>query len=166
MPRSKKPRKRYRPGSGPVLDPLAYMARLPENGVVGTQTMIHMAMQHLTNGKGTISDWRLVAAAINVATVLDENVFNRAASDEMEAAIAAHQMCGARHLTGKPFGFTGPEMQAVNAALAVHDDQLKLVTRMELDLATGEVKRRSLNPNTRVSAASLADKLTKEKVSI
>ncbi len=163
MPRSKKPRKKYRPTLGAVLDPLAYMARLPKNGVIETQTMVHLAMQQITKGVGTIADWRLVAATINVASILDEQVFDRVASAEMGEATASHQMCGARHLIGKSLGYTGQEMQAVNTALELHDEQLKLVTRMELERATNEVKRRSLHPNTRVSAASLADKLINEK---
>ena len=162
MAKNKKPRKKYRP-TGAILDPLAFLARVPAGDRTKTQATYHFAMRQMSRGEGTLADWRLIAACINTGSILDEFTFQGEFAEAFAHALEAHQHCGARAVNQQRFLYRGAELSAVNLALEIHDEQLKVATRREIELAKNEVQERSKHPHTRLSAVALAEQLAQGK---
>lgn len=159
MPTSKKPRKRYRPK--PVLqDPVGYtiggFTRLTADEVAQTLTVNHDAMLELTQGRGTVEHWRIVTGVLNMAAVLDEQVYGSTYKQEINDALRAHGRCGVRRWNGGNFGYSGPDLQLVNFALVIHDEQVSKATVGEVERAVLESQRRAINPNEHISVRQMA----------
>lgn len=140
MASNKKPKKKYRP-KPVLLDPIAHVLvgirpPAPEHRA-RIEIVNHGAMYQLTHGKGTRQDWDEVACALNTALVLAEDYkigFDYLA--DIQAALEAHRMCGVRG-----FGYSGPELQTVNYALKVHEEQMNIATVSEHERALAKVLR-------------------------
>lgn len=143
MPASSKPRKKYRPGAAVAKAQMARIARLPlDKRSDSLYFRMHGAVSSIVGGKGTQADWDDVAAALNVAMVLSEVVYDSEYRSDIFAASIAHARCGSRKLDTGRFGYSGEELKAINLALDVHEAQLANITNAELDRAIAEVKRR------------------------
>ena len=112
-------------------------------------TKIHDAMVEITQGRGTKAHWVLVADALNMAQILDEQVFIAAYETKFRLAHTAHAACGMRFVSGKTMGYTGAELQAVNFALEVHEGQLYKATLGEVERALNTAEARQRDPKTR-----------------
>jgi len=167
MPKTKKPRKAYRP-RGVIKDPVGYvlegMSRVSKDKVLHTLTVHHDAMVRLTKGQGTVDDWRVVTGSLNMAAVLDEQVYDCAYQDELSEALKAHGRCGVRHWNGGNFGYTGPDLQLVNFALSVHDEQMAKATVGEIERALAESERRSRNPKEHISVRKMAQQQKEQAI--
>lgn len=145
MGTSRKPKKKYRPR--PVIqDPLTYVITGVRPAApdlrARIETINHSAMHQLTHGKGTRQDWDEVAYALNTALVLAEDYkIGLDYLDDIRAALEAHRMCGVRQ-----FGYSGPELQAVNTALKIHEHQLLITTVAEHEKAMTKVMRNVYKP--------------------
>lgn len=138
-------RSKYRP-KGIIQDPIRYVIaglKAPnQNAIEKVQIVNHGSLYSLTHGTGTRMDWDNITAALNVSLVLCEKGLGTEYKDDILNGMRAHNNCGIRHVKGKNFGYTGPELQAVSIALEVHDAQLPLVTVIEFERAHDEVVRR------------------------
>lgn len=159
MPASKKPRKKYRPKLN-LQDPVGYliegMTRVSADEVVRMLATNHAALLEITRGEGTVETWRTVTGALNMAAVLDEQVYECAYQDELSEALRAHGRCGVRYWNGGKFGYSGPDLQSVNYAFQVHDEQIRKATLREIDLAVAESYRRARNPKEHISVRQMA----------
>lgn len=159
MPSSKKPRKRYRP-KHVLRDPVGFvlegMTKLSESEVLRLLAVNHDAMLEITQGRGTVENWRVVTGALNMATVLDEQVYSAAYAKELADALKAHGRCGVRRWNGGNFGYSGEDLQVVNFALAIHDEQVRKATLGEVERALAESERRSRNPKEHISVRQMA----------
>ena len=167
MPKTKKPRKAYRPRAV-IANPVGYvlegMTRISRAEVVRMLTANHAAMMNLTKGEGTVDDWRVVTGALNMAAVLDEQVYDCAYQDELSEALKAHGRCGVRRWNGGNFGYTGPDLQIVNFALSVHDEQMTKATVGEIERALAETERRSRNPKEHISVRQMAQQQKEQTI--
>lgn len=165
MPKTKKPRKPYRP-RGVIKDPVGYvlggMSRVDRAHVVRALAINHDAMIRLTHGKGTVEDWKVVTGALNMAAVLDEQVYDCTYQDELSEALLAHGRCGVRRWNGGNFGYTGPDLQLVNFALSVHDEQMTKATVGEIERALAESERR--NPKEHISVRQMAQQQKEQTI--
>jgi hypothetical protein len=102
----------------------------------------HDALANITQGRGKRDDIDLVIAAMNVAEALGMMGLGADWRAEINAAQEAIYQMGKRGLrNGDKFLFTGPEMQAVNLGMDVHDAQLDECTVKQLEQALSIVER-------------------------
>lgn len=152
MAGNKRPAKKYRP-KGVRLDIVSYVRQglvpLRDSLRINLLTKIHDAMVEITQGRGTKAHWVLVADALNMAQILDEQVFIAAYETKFRLAHTAHAACGMRFVSGKTMGYTGAELQAVNFALEVHEGQLYKATLGEVERALNTAEARQRDPKTR-----------------
>lgn len=160
MPTSKKPRKRYRK-KHTLLDPVGWlledMSLIYKDEQLRILAINHNALAELVQGRGTIDHWSIVTGALNCAVVLDEQCYDSMHHESLMEALRAHGRCGVRKQKHGSFGYTGPDLSAVNFALEIHDEQMKRATFREVDRAIAETQRRALDPNRRFSVAQMAN---------
>jgi len=98
----------------------------------------HSAMTEVVQGRGTRDHIDILIAALNITEAL-YRVRADLGKDWADEIRQAHDAL--LHMTrrgverGNRFVFTGPEMQAVNLALGIHDEQLNQCTIAELESA-------------------------------
>ena len=122
-----KPRKKYKP-KGVRLDTMAWVmsgmkpVSQVQHAGIALKIKNHDALANLTQGRGKRDDIDLVIAALNVAEGLAMLGLGTDWRLEINAAQEAVYQMGKRGLQhGDKFLFTGPEMQAVNLGMDVHD---------------------------------------------
>lgn len=140
-------RKKYKP-KGVRLDCMAWVmsgmkpvAQVQHAGLA-LKIKNHDALANLTQGRGKRDDIDIVIAALNVAEGLAMLGLGTDWRQEINAAQEAVYQMGKRGLKhGDKFLFTGPEMQAVNLGMDVHDAQLDECTVKQLEEALQIVER-------------------------
>lgn len=98
----------------------------------------HHALFDMTSGQGTRMSFDLLVAAMNVAeamAIINPDKLGGHLSEEIRAAQDALHAMGKRSLAKGKFLFTGPEMQAMNIGMEIHDQQLDTCNLQELDEA-------------------------------
>jgi len=138
---------KYKP-KGVRLDTMAWvmsgMKHVSEVAHAGIALKIknHDALTNITQGRGTRDDIDLVIAAMNVAEAMAMMGHGSDWRPEINAAQEAIYNMGKRGLKNdNKFLFTGPEMQAVNLGMDVHDAQLDDCTVKQLEDALKIVDR-------------------------
>lgn len=102
----------------------------------------HGAMVNICHGSGTRDDWDRLVGAINMGNILCERGIGDEYRQDMISARDALCECGKRIVKTGRVLFTGDELRAVNAGMAVHDAQLENVRAIDIDQAAAEVIRR------------------------
>ena len=102
----------------------------------------HAAMNSMVHGTGTRDDIDELIAAMNVSEAL---AITCGLGDEYRKEITAAQdaifSMGRRGLDKGRFLFTGPEIQAMNLGMEIHDAQLDVCTVEQLEKALDFVSR-------------------------
>lgn len=139
-------RSSYRP-KGIITDTISHVLggfRLVQDTGSATTLKIknHEALVNMTQGKGTRDDIDILIAAMNVAEALaiTADLGAEYSGEIKEAQDAIYQM-GQRGMAKNRFLFTGPEMQAMDVGMAVHDAQLDACTVGQLEKALDYVGR-------------------------
>lgn len=117
----------------------------------------HAAMSELTQGRGTRDHLDIMIAAMNMTEALYRvrAALGKDWADEIRAGQDALLVMTNRGVErGDRFLFTGPELQAVNLALEVHDAQLDTCTVAELEAAIELVKTEIRAKRARVIESS------------
>jgi hypothetical protein len=138
---------KYKPR--PVLrDCMAYIKTgfEPVRNQSETMTLVmknHAALEEITKGRGTKSHIDTVIVAMNMTEALAMIRQDLGADwrDEINAAQDALFTMAQRGLAKGRFVFTGPELQAINLAMELHDAQLDACTVDELQKAITLSKR-------------------------
>lgn len=139
-------RSRYRP-KGIITDTISHVLggfRLVQDTgkAVTLKIKNHQALVSMTQGKGTRDDIDVLIAAMNVAEALVITAdLGGEYRQEIKGAQDAIYTMGQRGLSKNRFLFTGPEMQAMNMGMAVHDAQLDACTVGQLERALDYVAR-------------------------
>ena len=133
-----KKRSSYRPRSI-IRDPIGYvikgMSPMTPQQILNCSLQHHDALYRMTHGEASMADWQLVCHMINTSVALSQTLFDGAYLDDLKAAMVAHASAGRRKLDGKGLAYTGAELTAVNTALAINDEQIKLATMQEIGVA-------------------------------
>lgn len=98
----------------------------------------HHAMFDMTQGEGNRDTVDLLIAAMNMAEALatiNPDKLGGHLDAEIRAAQDALHSMGKRSLAKGVFRFTGPELQAMNTGMDIHDQQLDTCNIAELDAA-------------------------------
>lgn len=157
-----KPRKKYKP-KGVRLDVMAWvksgMLKIDQVNHAGVTLKIknHAALASITQGIGKRDDIDIVIAAMNITEALALLGKGKDWHPEIRAAQDAILDMGKRGLAnGDRFVFTGPEMQAVNLAMDVHDAQLDECTVGELEKALALVENEIRHKRARMIKEQVA----------
>lgn len=137
MPANRKPKKHYRPRAV-VRDTVGLVTRrLTHDAGQALKIAVrnHVAAQRFTTGTATPDDWQEIAGAIAMGYALAVEVYGGGYADEMRAAQQANDEAWRRYERTGVFGYTGPQLQAVNLGLAIHDAQLEQCTGGDLERA-------------------------------
>lgn len=148
-------RSSYRPR--PVMrDPISYVIKgfspMTADQQIAVAVQQHSAMHALTHGTGTTHDWEIVCELLNTAIALDQTVYESAYKLVIQLGMTAHAKCAKRYQQGKSFGYSGNELAAVNDAIAVHREQLKLSTMAEIGVALRVVEHAKRQGNYFISS--------------
>lgn len=134
-------RKKYKP-KGVRLDCMAWVmsgmkpVSQVQHAGLALKIKNHDALTNITQGRGKRDDIDIVIAAMNVAEALAMLGLGSDWRKEVNAAQEAIFSMGKRGLKNNDkFLFTGPEMQAVNLGMDVHDAQLDECTVKQLEEA-------------------------------
>lgn len=134
-------RKKYKP-KGVRLDCMAWVmsgmkpVSQVQHAGLALKIKNHDALTNITQGRGKRDDIDIVIAAMNVAEALAMLGLGSDWRQEVNAAQEAIFNMGKRGLKNSDrFLFTGPEMQAVNLGMDVHDAQLDECTVKQLEEA-------------------------------
>lgn len=110
----------------------------------------HMAMDTLRKGGGTKAEMDIVIAALNMTEALARLRIGGELADQIRAGQDALYTLAKRGANIGRFIFTGPELQAVNLAMEIHDAQLDVCTIAELEKAVEIVKQELRHKRMRV----------------
>lgn len=164
MGTTKKPRKKYRPK--PVLrDPLGYvmesLTHLSTNNfpLVDLKIKNSMAMYALTHGTAKKHDVDKLIAMSNITEALWEMGFGKQYEDVFTDGKYAILSIVERARKHGRFVPTGPEMQMLNALMALHDAQLDVITVKDMERAIRTVETRLRNKHKLVSLPAVPESL-------
>ena len=134
-------RSKYRPRQV-FSDPVAWVINgfkpMIESGeAVSLKIKNHSALSDITQGQGDKNKVDVLIAAMNMAEALHivNPALGKEYAPEIKAAQDAIYMMAKRGVAKGRFVFTGPEMQAMNTGMEVHDAQLDACTIGELEQA-------------------------------
>lgn len=105
---------------------------------IGLKIKNHQAMHDMLHGEASRDSFDLLIAAMNMAEALmlvNPTKLGGHLSEEIRAAQDALHAMGKRSLAKGVFRFTGPELQAMNTGMDIHDQQLDTCNIAELDEA-------------------------------
>lgn len=142
-----KPRKKYKP-KGVRLDVMAYvkqgMAPMTSHNdaVLALRIKNHAALTAITQGKAVRDDIDILISAVNMTEALAMHGIGQDWRAEITAAQEAILTMTRRGIErGDKFIFTGPELQAVNLAMDVHDAQIDQASVLDLEKALSKVQQ-------------------------
>lgn len=134
-------RSKYRPRQV-FSDPVAWVINgfkpMSESGeAVSLKIKNHSALSDITQGQGDKNKVDVLIAAMNMAEALHivNPSLGKEYAPEIKAAQDAIYNMAKRGVSKGRFVFTGPEMQAMNTGMEVHDAQLDVCTIGELEAA-------------------------------
>ncbi len=165
MPRSQKPRKKYRPKTSPavaVVNPVQYVLDSFKTLSIDTLKMLaiqnHGALNILATGQGSEIEWTKLAYAVNITIELAHMGYGPEALEPARAARDALIACSQRYDKRGQFGFTGPEITAVKEALAYHDAQLEVVRLGDLEKVHAKIKNLMRSSARTISEANAGER--------
>lgn len=125
-----------------VLDGFVPMSSMKED-VQRVRIANHGALQLITKGKAGKKDVDVLIAAVNMAVAIEATCgLGADYKAEIDAMHDSVYCMGRRGLQTGRFVFTGPELQAVNTGMEVHDAQIEACTIREIEAAHAYVKQR------------------------
>ena len=134
-------RSKYKPRKV-FADPVSWVINgfkpMSESGeAVSLKIKNHLALSDITQGQGDKNKVDVLIAAMNMAEALHivNPALGKEYAPEIKAAQDAIYMMAKRGVAKGRFVFTGPEMQAMNTGMEVHDAQLDACTIGELEQA-------------------------------
>lgn len=132
MPKSRKPRKRYRPqnAEGPIL-PVVF--RFSAKAELDLQTIPHVELDAMMRGEGTEYSLGAINFRINCGYVLSGETFeDPVLREKMEEGLGAIRAVIDRWRESGKIGCTGEQFRAIGAALTLCDEMQLVCTRREL----------------------------------
>ncbi len=131
-----------------VLAGLKFVSSVPTAG-----TMLHLknhaALDEVLHGRGTREHIETLIALVNMAEVLASFGIGQDWMPEIEDAQDAIHDMAQRGISGKPFLFTGLEMQKVKVVCELHDEQLKHCTVKQMEDAIAFIGKNVMNGKAR-----------------
>lgn len=115
-----------------VLAGMKIVSNVPDAGML-LHLKNHAALDEVLHGRGNLEHIETLIALVNMAEVLASYGIGQDWMPEIEEAQDAVHDMAQRGISGKPFLFTGPEMQKVKMICELHDEQLKHCTVKQME---------------------------------
>lgn len=140
MASNKKPRKPYRPRdpAAPTGFELLQPARRHGGYLTTLQLRNSSSLLALTQGRATAGDVNTLIAMYNIVQALRE--LGLGAEHDAQQGLLALVGVAHRAKTLGRFTPTGPEIQALNALMALHDAQMEAITVLDMSRAIAHAK--------------------------
>jgi len=141
-----KPRKKYKP-KGVRMDALTWVIsgfkKVAEVPDAGTKLMLknHVSFDEIREGRGNKDHVDNLISCVNMAEALAKRQLGRDWLEEIGEAQDAIYAMAQRGISGKPFLFTGLEIQAVQTIIELHDEQLRECSVRTLELALEDIEK-------------------------
>jgi hypothetical protein len=119
------------------LHALRYSQPTPPAEVSRIMVLIRLSYEKLKIGSGTGQDYDRVGAAMNVGLIRAESI-GQALVDAFLAAGQAMLECSRIHQRHGKFGFTGPHLLTMNAAMDLYEETLAMSSPNQMDAAAQE----------------------------
>ena len=120
---------------------LAANSEQPKANADAIMVALRLAYEKLKMGTATVGDFDRLAAAINVGLIRAE-LIDPLAEETMVKGVAALVHCAELHQRHGKFGFAGPELVAMNDAVNLYEDILRLSTPKQMLSALDVAARR------------------------
>jgi hypothetical protein len=139
-------RKKYKP-KGVRMDALSWVIsgfkKVSDVPDAGTKLMLknHVSFDEIREGRGNTDHVDNLISMVNCAEALAKRQLGRDWLDEIREAQDSIFHMAQRGVSGKPFIFTGQELQAVQTILELHDEQLKNCSVRTLELALDDIAK-------------------------
>jgi len=166
MPKSKKPRKAYRPkvGTKDTITTL-FEGDEPLKGELKDKVLltVHMAARSLSMGDAIQDDWGALVSAMNISLILCERAGNKeiglkAIYDASNALISVQE----RFFEKGRRVATGEELTAINGGIHVFEEMVETVSKRQYVWASDQIEKRlkegrsvGVTPNTRTQRYEL-----------
>lgn len=138
--RGKRFARRVDPGA--ALHTIAMQHGMADDQLRDLGLAVHAAIERMRIGHGIEQDFHTLAAAVNVSLILCERGVGAEHLGTVTAAQDALVRVWARGNETRRWAFDGSGLQAVNAAVALHEQQIAAVPRTECRDAMLECRRR------------------------
>lgn len=138
MASTRKPRKKYRQGAAFNKAHTARKRSLPllPDQVAEVLIAAHISMARIAKGEATEVDYWTIRSTLEIAHKLAKTGYGKEFEGEISNALSSLENAAKR----PKLGFTGDELQAVNLALEIYDQQIALATCGELLAALNHVR--------------------------
>ena len=149
-----KKRSKYKP-KGIRMDTLTWVingfkkvADVPD---AGTKLMLknHVSFDEIREGRGNTAHVDNLISCVNMAEALAKRQLGQDWLEEIRQAQDAIFHMAQRGVSGKPFIFTGIELQSVQTIIELHDEQLKNCPVRTLELALDDIAKEFKNNKMR-----------------
>ena len=108
-------------------------------------TSYELAIMAMTLGYGSEDSMDFIVTALNIALVLAEMGHRPDMLETIEDAQQGVFTAASRGLATGRWGFNGPDIQPIRAAIAVHGEQLKTASKRDIDGAIEVIRYRQNN---------------------
>ena len=152
MSANKRPRKAYKPRHNSPAGGLAAILRIGARGENASPLRddqrtdlgagYWLAFANVTQGNASEESWSCIVCAINIGLVLEETVFTGENEPAMVEALDGLFRAKVRSERTGNFRLDGDAIQAVRAALEIHDQQMALAQHREIVAAMNIVRER------------------------
>jgi hypothetical protein len=139
-------RKKYKP-KGVRMDTLTWVIsgfkKVAEVPDAGTKLLLknHVSFDEIREGRGDTHHVDNLISMVNMAEALAKRQLGRDWLEEIRQAQDAIYQMAQRGVSGKPFLFTGVELQAVQTIIELHDEQLRNCSVRTLELALEDIEK-------------------------
>lgn len=123
-----------------VIAGMATVSNVPEAGLL-LQLKNRAALDEILLGRGNRDHVEILIGMVNMAEVLASFGIGQDWMPEIEEAQEAVHNMAQRGISGKPFLFTGLEMQIVKTIQALHDQQLQQCTVKQMEQANDHIAK-------------------------
>lgn len=140
MAKNKKPAKKYVPGrwvaSANAVERVVESVSPAHQSVQDRLGIVlHGAVHDIIRGKGVRADWFSIKNSLNVCKVLCMMGMGNDYLPDVELAMLAHRACRDRFNTTGSFGYTQLELQSINTAIELHQEQLRHTSVQDVERA-------------------------------
>ena len=149
MPKSSKPRKKYRPKTN-LLNPVAFVlesfmpVRAYSEYLTDLRIKNHGALAALVRGQATMYDMNTLMAMSNATMGLLYLGYGEGYEDVAEAGFDSLKSVVERGLPTSRFICKAQEINALNAFMELHDAQMDVITVQDMDRALAAAKAKKM----------------------
>lgn len=134
---------------GYVLESLTPVAKM-DKYFMDLKIKNHMALTNLTQGIAVRQDIDTLIQAVNMVEALYRLGFGREYATEVRAGLDSLHAVGVRGVESGRFILRSEEMNALNAAMELHDAQLEVITLKDMEnaikLVAEELRQKKMRP--------------------